>query len=275
MTNEVADRQGMSTRLRIVLWSTAVAAVAGTFGVVAQNPTGMYMEPPPPLLGQPFGYQTIRTCTALVCAPVAQNDLPVALADYAVYFAVGFAIALLAQMVLATRWSSSGGFGRNLVPASFLVAALLVVAAAAGSSGAAGASLSQPHWSTPSGIEVYPLMNVTLYSGTASTPSLQGTAHLDISFVNYYWQSLSVPLSVTLEMPNGIEITAVYQCQTQNSCSQVSTVLLPDPYSELTLNQPSTAFYFGSAIVNGTGYRLAVSVFGGAMVAHFGTTVAQ
>ena len=43
MTNEVADRQGMSTRLPDS--TLEHGAVAGTFGVVAQNPTGMYMEP--------------------------------------------------------------------------------------------------------------------------------------------------------------------------------------------------------------------------------------
>jgi hypothetical protein len=265
----------MTVKLRIVLWSTAVAAVAGLFGVVAQNPTGMYMETPPPLLGQPFGYQSIRACAALICAPVAQNNLPVALADYAVYFAVGFAVALLAQMVLVHRWSSAAGFGRNLVPASFLICALLIVAGAADQSVAAGASLTQPHWPTPSGVEANPLMNVTLYSGAATTPSLQGTAHLDISFVNYYWQSQNVPISVTLTMPNGSEIASVYQCQNPNSCSQVSSLLLPKPYSEINLNQPTTAFYFGSAIVQGVGYRLAVSVYGGAMIMHFGTTTAQ
>jgi len=59
------------------------------------------MEPVAPLLGQPFGYQTIRTCTALlVCAPVTLNDLPVALADHAVYFAVGLVVTLLAQIIL-------------------------------------------------------------------------------------------------------------------------------------------------------------------------------
>ncbi len=274
MTNGAADLHGLSTRLRIMLWSIAVAAVAGAFGVVAQTFTGVSMEPVAPLLGQPLGYQTIRACAAIVCAPVAQNNLLVALADYGLYFAVAFAIALLAQMVFARRWSTGKRFGQKLVPASFLICALLIVAGAADQSTAAGASLSQPHWPTPSGVEADPLGNVTLYSGTASTPSLQGTAHLDISFINYYWQSLSVPLSVTLEMPNGTEITAVYQCQNPISCSQVSALPLK-PYSEVNLNEPTTAFYFGLAIVNGTGYRLAVSVFGGAMVMHFGTTTAQ
>jgi hypothetical protein len=274
VTNGVEARRGISAKLRILLWSTVVAAVAGFLGVAAETSTGMTMEPVAPLLGQPFGYQTIQTCAAIVCAPVAQNDLSVALTDYAVYFAVGFAIALLAQMVLAKRWSSRGGFGRNLVPTSLVICALLIVAGTAALSSEAGASLSQPHWPTPSGTEAVPLGNVTLYSGTASAPSLQGTAHLDISFINYYWQSLSVPLSVTLTMPNGTEITAVYQCQSPNSCSPVSALPLK-PYTEVNLNEPTTAFYFGSAIVNGTGYRLAVGVFGGATVMHFGTTVAQ
>jgi hypothetical protein len=231
------------------------------------------MELTAPLLGQPFGYQTIRTCAAIVCAPVAQNNIPVALADYALYFVAGFIVALAAQTILLIRPPSSSWILRNGVALILLFMVLSIVAGAANSSEAAGASLTQPHWPTLSGTEAVPLGNVTLYSGTASAPSLQGTAHLDISFINYYWQSLSVPLSVTLTMPNGTEITAVYQCQSPNSCSPVSALPLK-PYSEVNLNEPTTAFYFGSAIVNGTGCRLAVGVFGGAMVMHFGTTVA-
>ncbi|MGA2875327.1 MAG: hypothetical protein ABSE82_07285 [Nitrososphaerales archaeon] len=265
----------MKTRLRIELWSVTVAAVTGIFGVAALTFTGMSMEPVAPLLGQPFGYQAIRTCVALVCAPMALNDLLVALADYAVCFAVGFVVTLFAQIILAARWSRKDGIGRNLVPASFLVIALLIVAAAANGSVAAGASLSQPRWPTPSGIEAYPMNNVSLYSGTASTTSFQGTAHLDISFINYYWQGQTVPVSVTLTTSNGTVISAVYECQSLNSCSQVSALLLPKAYSEFTLNQPTTAFYLGSAIVKGANYTLSVSMFGGAMITHFGTTAAQ
>lgn len=259
---------------RALVWSMLVGLVAGLFGVSAPTASfGTYMETPPPLLGQPFGYQTIQDCSKLVCAPVVLNNLTLALADYAIYFALGFLATFVVEIISVARREQRSWFGRNLVPLSFFIIAVLVVAAAAGGSIANGASLTQPHWPTPSGIEVYALSNVTLYSGTATTMSLQGTAHLDITFVNQYWESESIPIEVTLATANGTVISSAYQCSNPSSCSTLTTIEIPRPYSTTTFDQPTTAFYFGSAVVKGQDYKLAVALLGTTM--NFDTNVAQ
>lgn len=248
-------------RPKVLVWSLLVGLVAGLFGVSAPTALiGTYMETPPPFLGQPYSYQTLQSCSKLVCTPVALNNTALALEDYAIYFAVGFLVTLAAQIVFGTRRKQRRSwFGRNLVPASLFIVAALVVAVAAGGSVASGASFTQPHWPTPSGVEVYALNNATIYSGTATTASVQGTAHLDITFVNYYWKSESFPANITITAANGTVISSVYQCQTPTSCSPLKTIEIPRPYSAFTFDQPTNAFYFGSDIVRGQDYRLVLT----------------
>ena len=244
---------------RALSWSALVGLVAGLFGVSAPTALfGLYMEPPPPLLGQPFGYQTIQACSKLVCAPVALNNPALALADYATYFAVGFLATFAAEIVFVASRRQRGWFGRHLAPIFFTLA-VLVVAVAAGGSFASGASFTQPHWPSPSGVEFYALMNVTLHSGTATAAPLQGTAHLDITFVNNYWKSESIPANVTLATTNGTVASSAYLCVNPSSCSPLTAIEIPKPYSTITFDQPSTAFYFGSAVVKGQTYRIVIT----------------
>ena len=260
-------------RPRTLAWSLLVGLVAGLFGVFAPTALfGTYMEPPPPLLGQPFGYQTIQACGKLVCAPVALNNLALALADYAVFFAVGFLVTLAAETIFEVRGRQRVRFGRDLVPLAFFVIALLVVTLTAGGSIASGASFTQPHWSTPSGVEVYIVPNATLYSGTATMASIQGAAHLDISLVNYYWKSESMPAKITLTTGNGTEISSVYQCPSRSSCIPLGMIEVK-PYSITNFDQPTTAFYFGSAVVKGQNYSLVVTTSQFTM--NFGPMTAQ
>lgn len=262
-----------SGRPKVLTWSVLVGLVAGLFGVSAPTALfGTYMEPPPPLLGQPFGYQAIQACGKLVCAPVALNNLALALADYAIFFMVGFWVTFAAETIFGARGKQRSRFRRNLGPLTFFIIALLIVALTAGGSIASGASLTQPHWSTPSGVEVYILPNATLYSGTATTASLQGAAHLDISLVNYYWKSESMPANITLTNGNGTEISSVYQCQSASSCTPLTTIEIK-PYSITTFDLPTTAFYFGSAVAKGQNYSLVVAT--PVFTMNFGPMVAQ
>jgi len=256
-----------------LVWSTLVGLVSGLFGVSAPTALyGLYLEPPPPLLGQPFGYQTIQTCSSLVCAPVALNNVPLAVADYAICFAVGFLVTFAVEIFFVARHKQQGRLGRNAVPLAFFIVAVLVVALTAGGSFANGASLTQPHWPTPSGVEVIALNNVTLYSGTATTASLQGSAHLGITFVNYYWKSESLPANITLATTNGTVISSVYQCPSPSSCNPLTTIEIPNPYSTMTFDQPTTAFYFGSVITKGEGYSIAITTPG--IIMHFSADAA-
>jgi hypothetical protein len=261
-------------RPRMLMWSLLVGLVAGLFGVSAPTALfGVYMETPPPLLGQPFSYQTIQSCSKLVCAPVALNSPALALADYAIYFAVGFLVTFAFGIIFVASHKPRSWFGRNVVPLALFIIAVLVVAVAAGGSVANGASLTQPHWPTPSGVEVYALTNVTLYSGTATTASLQGTAHLDITFINYYWNGESIPANITLTAGNGTVISSVYRCPTPSSCTPLTTIEIPNAYSTMTFDQQTTAFYFGAAVVKGQSYSLAINMPG--IIMHFGTGIAQ
>ena len=260
-------------RSRALIWSALVGLVAGLFGVSAPTALfGTYMEPPPPLLGQPFGYQTIQSCDKLVCAPVALNNLALALADYAICFAAGFLVTFAVEIIFVARRMPRSRAGRNSVPLALFIIAVLVVALTAGGSVASGASLTQPHWSTPSGVEVYILPNATLYSGTATTSSFQGAAHLDVSLVNYYWKSESMSVNITLTTGNGTGISTVYQCQSMSSCTLVTAIEIK-PYSITTFDQLTTAFYVGSAVVKGQNYSLVVTTPEFTM--NFDTLVAQ
>ena len=191
---------------RIMPWSILIGLIGGIFGLVALDLPlfAVYMESPPPLLGQPVGYQMLPTCNYgpySVCPPNVSNNIALASLDFVICFAIAFFAALVILRAFLPRLVSRSVWRRNALPAVLLVITLLVVSFAAAGSVAQGASLSQPHWPTPSGVEVFPL-NMTIYSGTASSPTFQGTAHMTLILANYHWTDLNISISVSVTGPN-------------------------------------------------------------------------
>ena len=106
------------------------------------------------------------------------------------------------------------------------------------------------------GVSVNGNGNATLYSGTASTPTSQGTAHVDLTFV-YTTASVPIPIFLTATSPNGTSIP-VYQCQSATSCTVPSIVYLK-PFTGAG-GMETLSFYFGSAIVRGMNYTCSSTV---------------
>ena len=254
---------------RIMFWSILIGLIGGVFGLVALNLPlfAVYMEPPPPLLGQPIGYQVLPTCNFgpySVCPPNVSNNIALASLDFVICFAIAFFVALVILRAFLPRLVSTSVWKRNALPAVLLVITLLVVSFAASGSVAQGASLTQPHWPTPSGVEVFPL-NMTIYSGTASSPTLQGTAHMTLILTNYHWTDLNVSISVSVTGLNITQPISIYQCSSPVSCHTFSTVIVP-PYTAFGLDSSTTALYFGNQIEKGAEYHFELNMIGEGLI---------
>jgi hypothetical protein len=251
---------------RILIWSAVIAVMGGIFGLVALDywPFGMFMEVPPPFLGQPIPYQSLVYCNQAVCPPLVVTNYVIAAIDYFLCFVLTFVVAFSIQKALVIVPSHSQGvIKRNIVPVVLIVITLLATSSAAWLSFSSGASFTEPHWSTPSGM-TFNLDNITLFSGPATTPSSEG-AHFDMSLVNYHWtdQYLIVSFVNLKALPNGAVIyPAVYQCQSPSSCEQNSTVDLA-PYSIRNIS-----FYLGSPVQRGVEYSYNFSI-----VSQLGTSI--
>jgi hypothetical protein len=267
-----------------VLWkSIALAAVGGLYGIVDVNIPfyAIYAEAPPPLLGNPFVYQIFSNCNTgpyAVCPPLVHNDLLLVAIDFLAFFSLCFAVAFL--ILYKLRFSSAlkkGVLGRNSVTITIFVILLAVISLTAFGSVSQGASLVEPHWQTPSGVEVYPL-NYTLYSGSATNSSDKGTAHLDIDLANYYWTPLNASFSISVgrgSSNNDITLNAVevYQCPTPSSCRQVSSIMIP-PYSSLNLTSSNNSLYLGMPIQKGALYSIQINMIANGIISQ-DTEVAQ
>jgi len=260
--------------VKSILWkSAALAAVAGLYGIANVNESffAVYAEVPPPLLGNPFVYQTLPNCDAgqyVVCPPLVQNNVLLAAIDFFVFFAVCFAVVF--PILYKSRFHSTfknGIVKRNSIAVTFLVIILILVSLTTLGSTIQGASLVEPHWPTPSGVEVYPL-SYTLYSGSATNPSTQGTAHMDLTLANYHWTPVNASFSISLARGltnHSTNTVGIYQCPTPSTCMPVSSVTVP-PYSSLNLTSASTSLYFGTAVQKGEYYSIQVNMTGGGLV---------
>ncbi|HZW55779.1 MAG TPA: hypothetical protein VFF30_05770 [Nitrososphaerales archaeon] len=248
------------TKRTIFLWSALIGSVAGSFGLVTLNTAfGMYMEPPPPLLGQPLAYQSLQTCNRVpleVCPPLVMNDIGLAAMDFTLCFLIAFIGASLILLALASSASHSQSVvKRNVVPIVLFIITILIVSLSLSGSISSGASLTQPHWPTPSGI-TFGLGNVSLYGGTATTPTSEGGAHVDIRVLNYHWTAQTITLtSILFKSSNGTTINpTVFQCQSATSC-EVNSSFIAAPYSATVLS-----FYLGSPIQKGAQYSCNFSI---------------
>jgi hypothetical protein len=210
----------------------------------------MYMEPPPPLLGLPITYQTLTPCNPGplgVCAPMVVNNVSLAFADFATWFVVALAFTFLVLYALS-RNSLSSSRAKYALPLALLIVITIIVSFSAYGSISSGASLAQPHWATPSGVEWYSA-NSTLYAGPQTTYALQG-AHFDIRILNYHRTDETIILSFfQLTSSSGTVFQPrIYQCQTANSCEINSSNVVP-PYSSMSIT-----FYLGAPIQKGMEY---------------------
>jgi hypothetical protein len=241
-----------SSQWRILLWSALIGSVAGAFALVTLSTIfGMYMEVPPPLLGQPFAYQALQPCNAglyEVCPPAVINNVALAIFDYASVFLIAFLGAYLTQRALFPITSHyENSIKRNVVPIVLLVIALLFTSLSANQSISSGASLSQPHWPTPSGVSL-DLGNISLYSGPATTSRSAG-ARMDIRLLNYHWTSQTVTISnLRLGYYNETINPPIYECESVRSCAINSTFVVA-PYSSTVV-----PFYLGYPIQKGAEY---------------------
>ena len=109
------------------------------------------------------------------------------------------------------------------------------------------------------GAPVYPL-NVTVYSGRASTSTSQGTARMTLILANYDGNDLSEPISVYIVGPNiTTNPVLIFQCPNTNNCHVVTEIRIPS-YTALRLSSTTTALYFGIQIQKGTPYRCYVNM---------------
>ena len=231
----------------ILLWSILIASVAGTFGLTTLNEAfGMYMEPPPPLLGQPLAHQILEPCNQAplgVCPPLVVNNIELGMFDFTLCFLIAFIGAYLILLGLASTTSRyENSIKRNVVPIVLLVITLLFVSLSVNESISSGASLSQPHWPTPSGI-TFSLGNISLYAGGATTSTSEG-AHIDLRILNYHWTPQTITLSfIQLKSSNGTAIyPSIFECQSASSCETNSSFVVA-PYSATVV-----PFYIGSSI---------------------------
>ena len=235
-----------------LVWSIVVAAFSGLFGLTTLSTAfGMYMEAPPPLLGFPFVDQTLQTCNAQgqyrVCPPVVINDPGIAIFDFGIFFVIGFAIASMILYASSGWTSHSSLFKRNIAPVVLLAITILLVSLSVNGAISSGASLTQPHWPTPSGV-TFGLGNFTLYSGSATTSSSQG-AHIDLRVMNFHWTNQTIVLSNIVLWSNGTKFSpVVYLCKSTTSCEASSNVVMP-PYTSTVIR-----YYLGSSIQSGAQY---------------------
>jgi DNA-binding transcriptional ArsR family regulator len=113
----------------------------------------------------------------------------------------------------------------------------------------------------------------TIYAGTATTPSSQGTAHVNVTFV-YDGPDIPIPVFLTATSSNGTSIAA-YQCRSRTSCAPISTIYMkPSNGSE---EEETFSFYFGSPITSGMNYSCAMTIMGIGEITggYWGTIVAQ
>ena len=206
---------------RIFLWSLCIASIGGIYGLVSLDfpMFALYSMTPPPLLGQPFGYQTLPTCNSqTVCPPVVQNSFAVASTDFAICFSITFLI--ISALLLAFRHNllaSTSIWKRNALPASLMVIVMLIVSVATSGSVSSGASLSQPHWA-PGVMDEY-ILNITVSSGTPSSETSQGTARMNLILASDYWTNQNVSVSVTVRGSNSSAIpVSLYQCPNPQTC---------------------------------------------------------
>lgn len=266
----------MSTfELRRVIWKTAVVSVVGgLYGVFSINFalfTGIYAESPPPYLGNPFIFQSISYCNAgrlVVCPPLADNSYFIAAVDFLIFFGLCFGVVFAALYKLRFNVALKPGFlGRNSVLISIFLVVLTLVFLSATASASSGASLTEPHWPTPSGVEVFPL-NFTLYSGTGSDISRQGSAHMDLTLANYHWTAANV--SFIISLGNGLSNhstnpVSFFECPLPAKCKHFGSVMVP-AYSSLNLTSSTSALYFGIPVVKGEYYSISINMTGEGLV---------
>ena len=105
----------------------------------------MFIETPAPLLGQPFGYQSVPVCMQ-ACPPLVANNIGFVAIDFFICFVIAFIVAYWIQPGFLSPTSlAHSRIKRNIVPIVLLVITLLLVSSAASLSISSGASLSEPH----------------------------------------------------------------------------------------------------------------------------------
>jgi len=97
-----------------------------------------------------------------------------------------------------------------------------------------------------------------IYAGTATTPSSQGTARIDVTFF-YNGPDIPIPIFLTTTSSNGTSIAA-YQCQSRTSCAPISIVYLKP--SNGSQEGETLSFYFGSSITRGMNYSCELTIIG-------------
>lgn len=101
---------------------------------------------------------------------------------------------------------------------------------------------------------------INLYSGAPSSPSSQGTAYLYLVLRNT-GPATQID-SITLSGGNLTGSPPVYICSSTNSCSQFTSVEV-NPDSATTYTGPTTAFYLGAGLTQGTLYDFEISIANG------------
>lgn len=116
---------------------------------------------------------------------------------------------------------------------------------------------------------------VTLFSGTASTKTSQGTASIQFSVtgpITTASTTTAAIIVINISNTNSTSYPAIYQCTSSTSCIVMSDAVVRR--SGVTyFNTPSTAFYIGTRIISGQSYDYNIIFSNGDSVA--GTIVAQ
>ncbi len=105
------------------------------------------------------------------------------------------------------------------------------------------------------------ITSMEVYSGNASSQDLQGTAHMTLGLTSNYWEEMNVAISLTVltypssnnnitgsnPAPLSSSPVSFYQCSNPNQCQEMTTIHLP-PYTLLSLDNTTSALYFGSSL---------------------------
>jgi len=101
-------------------------------------------------------------------------------------------------------------------------------------------------------VETISLASATLFSGTGTSPSQEGTARIEMTFTNPGSQTKIISLQI--KSASASSTILFYQCQTETSCSSPTQLTLTAG-SDTAFDSPSTIFYLSQNITSGVSYN--------------------
>ena len=123
--------------------------------------------------------------------------------------------------------------------------------------------------------DYFQVNGVTLYSGTASAKTTEGTASIQFTVTGPLTTTSTTTAAITtINISNSTlaSYPAIYQCTSSTSCTLMSDAVVKRS-GVTSFNTPSTAFYIGMRIVSGQSYDYNIIFSNGNSIA--GTVVAQ